>query len=1203
LSYAGRLGQTHHEPQQIACDCGAVFSERLVRAVNAATDAELATTLLAGRLNEVRCPDCGRSFVVENPVVLHDPAREVFCEIHPPAARTGALRLRAALLAALAAEPIAVPPYVRDATLVFGVARAADLYRSGALSRGARDVVAGAAGEAPLAEETVGTPMAAPEAGGSPGAPQGEAPSTAATAEAAVAQREQALDERARAVEERERAVAERERAFDEDEAALAERHAEADQREGRLDQRQAGLDHREDELAGRLREQDGRLRELEGRARRAEERERELEAGTERTRRREAELGERIAEVGRREAEVSGEITATGHRETELRAQAADLTRRERELAALADQLHEREQSIDARAAAGSADTERGLSEPVAVLLSRLEQMARRTGRAVLPAERGILLGRTADRPGLDRAVRYPPQLTVQLRVAEGYPVVVLAALAPVPDAEAAGQGVEVATWALDVADPEDTELFERIAREFVAEVVLFDVADPSRRVSFTCAAPLAENARYVRARAEALLQTAQARGASFVKAMGVALATPPDLSGRLTHAFGPDSFADLGTPAQTLDALRVVAHWSAPENFDFLVAVRCFPLVYYRAIVTRVLARALEFGLAMDDVCTGLALAAGLAPTPEALCEKSLASFGEVALKLRPNDLDAAAEWDNWRRLLGRADALGLRPDAQLGALAEAARRRAEAALQAAPEPPPPAAEPPSRVRAQLEREAARARARDGGVPAPAPLAAPAPGAGGSASEERVTVRAAPPSSAAPAAVVSSAVEQLLDPPRPEGAAVAAASAASARAAEGSPWPAAAPVAGGGATLPPPPPAAAVAAGEPGSGRERRVTTGHRPGALRAERELGAEARAWTQNAPPATVALRQTASEGNLAAMLDLCDQPDPDDLAPLLDGVRRSGQEQLLRILPALLGAHRKDERLEAYLVETLSAREPWRRQAAALSLALLSTPRAPDALLELLLGEEEELAKEVALALGLLGRKAVAVLRRAAVRTTKADADSRERLARALANVGARGEEGLVKSIMTDDESGASAVAARAVKIIPGIALELVSDGPAGPERTYTRKYLGATVGLRRLLQKESRAGGERIDTGEILGGPTIVGVKRPPSGSAPLRGSGPAGDGAGGAASSRARGTSAPTSAEAARLRSDGAVPAAAPEGSIEELDSGLLEEDGGAAREQTVPRAIYPSGPGASGTSGAARGPRGGAGRGRLRP
>jgi hypothetical protein len=341
----------------------------------------------------------------------------------------------------------------------------------------------------------------------------------------------------------------------------------------------------------------------------------------------------------------------------------------------------------------------------------------------------------------------------------------------------------------------------------------------------------------------------------------------------------------------------------------------------------------------------------------------------------------------------------------------------------------------------------------------------------------------------------------------------------------------------------------------------------------------ELGPEARAWTQGAPPATVSLRQSASEGSLAAILDLCDQPDPEDLPALIEGARRAGPEQLLRVLPALLTAHRKDERLETFLIEELSSRRHYVRQAAAMALAILGTARAPDALLDLLLAEEEELAKEVALALGLLGRKAVAVLRRAAVRTTKADAEARERLARALANIGARGEEGLVKSIMTDDESGASAVAARAVKIVPGIALELVSDGPAGPERTYTRKILSATTALRRLVASENKGTSSRIDTREILGTPTQAGAKLPSSPS--LHEAAAAGG--------------APPSADA--TDSVRAEP-------IEELDSGLLEEDG--PKEATVPRAIYPSAPEGRGRASAPdeRAPGGKRGRGgRARP
>src|SRR5262249_27737800 len=227
------------------------------------------------------------------------------------------------------------------------------------------------------------------------------------------------------------------------------------------------------------------------------------------------------------------------------------------------------------------------------------------------------------------------------------------------------------------------------------------------SREVS----APLEDNARFVLSAAhDAMAHLAQPSFAAAARAF----AQPSfDRLGRKRHNFAEDSFSQLGSPAQVRLATGMVGYWSEPDNEDYLLLVQSFPLPWWRRIRSRVAAAALESGIALPKPLCEQALGEGQVPSRRELWSRLLATFAEVALHLRQNDLDAQAEWENWQHLLRECEAAGVTVDPQVAELARAAGKRAQEIAEA--EPPAPLGELsdeellPLLERRELRRDAA--------------------------------------------------------------------------------------------------------------------------------------------------------------------------------------------------------------------------------------------------------------------------------------------------------------------------------------------------------------------------------------------------------------------------------------------------------------------------------------------------------------
>lgn len=124
--YSGIVGATRQASIHYTCPCGTMVAVSVYRSVDVRSHPALGERLLAGdpaqALNTVRCPGGREPVLVAIPVVYHDPDRRLLALVLPEAARHRELEERAALLAALAAEPVPVPPYARDFAVVFGPA-------------------------------------------------------------------------------------------------------------------------------------------------------------------------------------------------------------------------------------------------------------------------------------------------------------------------------------------------------------------------------------------------------------------------------------------------------------------------------------------------------------------------------------------------------------------------------------------------------------------------------------------------------------------------------------------------------------------------------------------------------------------------------------------------------------------------------------------------------------------------------------------------------------------------------------------------------------------------------------------------------------------------------------------------------------------------------------------------------------------------
>jgi len=208
-----------------------------------------------------------------------------------------------------------------------------------------------------------------------------------------------------------------------------------------------------------------------------------------------------------------------------------------------------------------------------------------------------------------------------------------------------------------------------------------------------------------------------------------------------------------------------------------------------------------------------------------------------------------------------------------------------------------------------------------------------------------------------------------------------------------------------------------------------------------------------------------------DGRKDAALELCRRGDRQYLAALFAATRRMTRGEAIRVLPALV---RFGAAAEPLFVEGLEARKSFLRQGCALALGSMKAAESTDPLVKLLLEESTEIWREVARALGDIGRASVMSL---AARIREADAEGRERITVALAHVAARGHRPPVEVLAGGRDSAASQCALRALERADDIRQqdsEVRGAGSEGPRettmvRSFTRHFFESLQGEEKVI--------------------------------------------------------------------------------------------------------------------------------------
>jgi hypothetical protein len=238
------------------------------------------------------------------------------------------------------------------------------------------------------------------------------------------------------------------------------------------------------------------------------------------------------------------------------------------------------------------------------------------------------------------------------------------------------------VLTVPLDVARAAHRVVLDALGRKCSVAVELYD-SQYLAVVSHHVTAALEENVRRILADAKDALDRLAPQSRNFERARGLLFQPSYDRLGRTPVDLPDENLDSLEKPGAVLGALAQVARWSEPSAEGYLVEVRSIPLQRWRALRGRIVHRALDVGIAVSRPLVERTAKEYSSPLPswQELLAIQVKRFGEVSARLRPNDLSAAEEADNWEMLLRECTLAGVSIDDKLRQLAEAALRRVRA------------------------------------------------------------------------------------------------------------------------------------------------------------------------------------------------------------------------------------------------------------------------------------------------------------------------------------------------------------------------------------------------------------------------------------------------------------------------------------------------------------------------------------------
>jgi hypothetical protein len=669
--YHGRLGRTTLTSVMVRSTTGASFPASVPMVVNVKENPELKDALVKGTLYEVTCPLTGKQHWLAFPVWVHDEELGLYALVLPEGLRHEELRHRIAFLEELGQEREVVPAYVREFHTVFGGEGLGALERrlSAPVEAPAPVVAAPVAEEKPAARLTL----------------KGLGSLSSVEGLAAVASAEEAS---AAAREREEQDV--RKRELDDQQERLRVERAQLDDVAHRLEREQQRMEEVEQRIAAERMSFDDERRALElARAEVASQREQAAAAAEEFERERRAFAAQMLnAEAAKlREAQgivddgapeektqvvtddqfieaVSGGDPGASSEEVDLLFDEAELVTSSELDAVGPEEMTHVTQLPDMQSLVVAARFDGDRSGGRDFLIGRIGEHVVASARATRKQVEGLL---DAPEGSLSIFVQY-----FQL---ENYPLVALL-LARLDER---GQALESMAWPLDVASASDRAVLDALGQRCALRFAFYERKGTLLK-TWDLAAPLESNVRRIWERAEERLTDPTRKAGMFGRAVDAYLSKDFERLSTMRHNFKADSFVDAKTLSAVKLAAGIVGYWSGEDMFELLIANRSFPLHMFEAIQRRVVERALDMGLYLNQPLRDFARSSGLGGDDAELCKRLLTSFAERCLGLKPSDLNPLEQWENWDALLTFAEEIGYQPEPEVLELAEASLRRAQ-------------------------------------------------------------------------------------------------------------------------------------------------------------------------------------------------------------------------------------------------------------------------------------------------------------------------------------------------------------------------------------------------------------------------------------------------------------------------------------------------------------------------------------------
>jgi len=307
---------------------------------------------------------------------------------------------------------------------------------------------------------------------------------------------------------------------------------------------------------------------------------------------------------------------------------------------------------------------------------------IAGREGPAAFLVEDQVLLCAALPPAALEAFLPGHIELRVQLHRLPSYPLVALTLLAldpPGGPSRPRPEDARVLSLALDIARAAHRVVLEALGRKCALKLELYD-SQYLPVVAQSIAASLEENVRKIVAEAKDALERLAPATRSFERARTQFLSPGYDRLGRTPIDLPADDDA-LDRPGLVRAALSTVTRWSEPNAEAYLMEIRSLPLGAWRSLRARVVRRALDVGIAVPRPLVERTIKDHTMPLPSwpELLEIQVKRFTEVAARLKPNDLSATEEADNWELLMRECSLAGVVIDEQVRKLAQQSLKRA--------------------------------------------------------------------------------------------------------------------------------------------------------------------------------------------------------------------------------------------------------------------------------------------------------------------------------------------------------------------------------------------------------------------------------------------------------------------------------------------------------------------------------------------